>query len=118
MRLDPLAQDDSGGIGPPVVTTICRWGGIMYLRCVNLLAALVAGLSLVAAPAVAQTTSASVTGTVVDASRAVMPGVTVTLTSKSQGDVMTAVSSASPVCSPVRRSGQPLSAARRTARSS
>lgn len=43
------------------------------------------------APAGAQTTSASVTGTVEDASKAVMPGVTVTLTSKSQGDSQTAV---------------------------
>ena len=42
----------------------------------------------------AQTTSASVTGTVVDASQAIIPGATVTLTSKSQGDVLTAVSDA------------------------
>ena len=38
----------------------------MCLICIYLLAALLAGLSLVAAPAAAQTTSASVTGTVVD----------------------------------------------------
>ena len=46
------------------------------------------------APLHAQTTSASVTGTVVDSSKGVIPGVTITLTSKSQGDVMTAVTDA------------------------
>src|SRR6188472_1967529 len=56
------------------------------------------GLSLVAAvcashPPVlwAQTTSASVQGTVVDAQKGVLPGVTVTLKSKTQSDVLTAV---------------------------
>ena len=39
----------------------------------------------------AQTTSASVQGTVVDAQKAVMPGVTVSLTSKTQGDEITTV---------------------------
>jgi hypothetical protein len=39
----------------------------------------------------AQTTSASVSGVVMDTSRAVMPGVTITLTSRSQGDVLTTV---------------------------
>jgi hypothetical protein len=42
----------------------------------------------------AQTTSASVTGVVMDSSRAVMPGVTVTLTSRSQGDTLTTVTDA------------------------
>ena len=39
----------------------------------------------------AQTTSGSVQGTVVDAQKGVMPGVTVTLTSKTQGNELTAV---------------------------
>ena len=64
----------------------------MRLMSVGLLVAMLAGPSFIAAPVSAQTTSASVTGTVIDSSRAVMPGVTVTLTSKSQGDVLTAVS--------------------------
>src|SRR6478672_10818300 len=40
----------------------------------------------------AQTTSASVSGLVQDSSGALLPGVTVTLTSKTQGNVLTAVS--------------------------
>jgi len=60
-----------------------HWKLVLPLLCVALLAAWT--------PAGAQTTSASVQGTVVDSSRSVMPGVTVTLTSKSQGDVLTAV---------------------------
>ena len=40
----------------------------------------------------AQTTSASVSGSVQDSSGALLPGVTVTLTSKTQGNVLTAVS--------------------------
>ena len=39
----------------------------------------------------AQTTSASVAGTIQDAQAGVLPGVTVTLTSKTQGNVLTAV---------------------------
>jgi hypothetical protein len=57
-----------------------------------------AGVALVASvmgahPAVlgAQTTSASVSGTVQDSQGGVLPGVTVTLTSKTQGNVQTAV---------------------------
>jgi hypothetical protein len=46
---------------------------------------------IAAAPAVAQTTSASVSGSIKDAQAAVLPGVNVTLTSSSQGTVMTAV---------------------------
>ena len=56
------------------------------------------GLALVASvitahPAIlrAQTTSASVSGTVQDSQGGVLPGVTVTLTSRSQGNVLTAV---------------------------
>ena len=66
----------------------------MRLIRVDLLAALLAGLSLVAAPAAAQTTSASVSGTVVDSSRAVLPGATVTLTSQTQGNALTAMTDA------------------------
>ena len=56
---------------------------------------LLALLSLVCvSPVQAQTTSASVQGTVVDAQKAVMPGVTVTLKSKTQGDELTAVTDA------------------------
>ena len=40
----------------------------------------------------AQTTSASVSGSVQDTSGALLPGVTVTLTSRTQGNVLTAVS--------------------------
>ena len=39
----------------------------------------------------AQTTSASVQGTVVDAQKGLLPGVTVTLKSKTQSEVLTAV---------------------------
>ena len=39
----------------------------------------------------AQTTSASVSGSIQDAQAGVLPGVTVTLTSKTQGNVLTAV---------------------------
>jgi hypothetical protein len=51
-----------------------------------------AGLMVAAAPpaATAQTTSASVTGTVQDAQGGALPGVAVTLTSKTQGNVQTA----------------------------
>src|SRR4029079_9365038 len=56
------------------------------------------GLTLVAVafathavPLWAQTTSASVQGIVVDAQKAVLPGVTVTLKSKTQSEVLTAV---------------------------
>ena len=42
----------------------------------------------------AQTTSASVSGSVQDAQGGVLPGVTVTLTSKTQGNVLTAVTDA------------------------
>ena len=56
------------------------------------------GLALVASvitahPAIlrAQTTSASVSGTVQDSQGGVLPGVTVTLTSRTQGNVLTAV---------------------------
>jgi hypothetical protein len=59
-----------------------------------LVAVAAAVVALGSAPAHAQTTSASVTGTVVDSSQGVMPGVTVTLTSKSQGDVATVVTDA------------------------
>ena len=44
-----------------------------------------------AASAMAQTTSATVSGSVKDAQAAVLPGVNVTLTSNSQGTSMTAV---------------------------
>jgi hypothetical protein len=51
------------------------------------------GLFLSSSPpaAEAQTTSASVSGTVQDAQGGVLPGVTVTLTSRTQGNVLTAV---------------------------
>jgi hypothetical protein len=39
----------------------------------------------------AQTTSASVTGTVQDSQSGILPGATVTLTSRTQGNVLTAV---------------------------
>jgi hypothetical protein len=50
-------------------------------------------LVFVAHPAIvqAQTTSASVSGTIQDSQGGVLPGVTVTLTSKTQGNVLTAV---------------------------
>jgi hypothetical protein len=52
-----------------------------------------AGLCLLAAvPAVAQTTSASVMGAVVDTQGGVLPGATVTLTSRTQGNTMTTTS--------------------------
>jgi hypothetical protein len=58
----------------------------------GILAALAALLFVVGSAAVqAQTTSASVQGTVVDAQKAVMPGVTITLKSKTQGEEITAV---------------------------
>ena len=52
----------------------------------------VVGLVLVAFPTMsrAQTTSASVSGSVQDAQGAVLPGVTVTLTSRTQGNTLTA----------------------------
>ena len=59
------------------------------------LMALTVGLSLVCAVSLqAQTTSASVAGSVKDAQGGVLPGATVTLTSASQGTEMTAVSDA------------------------
>ena len=61
-----------------------RWGGLS----VALVSLVLAGNSAVLR---AQTTSASVTGTVQDASGAMLPGVTVTLTSNTQGNVLTAV---------------------------
>jgi hypothetical protein len=52
-----------------------------------------AGVGL-AAPAFAQQTESRITGTVVDQSQAALPGVTVTVTSKDQGSVRTAVTEA------------------------
>lgn len=54
-------------------------------------AALGMALILGAAPAAAQTTSASVSGTVQDGQGGILPGATVTLTSLTQGNVLTAV---------------------------
>src|SRR5437867_13248369 len=61
----------------------------------------VQGLALAAAilasyPALvtAQTTSASVSGSVQDSQGAVLPGVTVTMTSRTQGNVLTAITDA------------------------
>ena len=53
-------------------------------------------LLLAACPALsnAQTTSASVSGIVEDAQGGVLPGVTVTITSRTQGNTLTAVMSA------------------------
>ena len=62
-----------------------RWGGLS----VALVSLVLAGNSAVLR---AQTTSATVTGSVQDASGAMLPGVTVTLTSNTQGNVLTAVS--------------------------
>ena len=51
-----------------------------------------AGLCLLlAVPAAAQTTSASVSGTVKDSQGGVLPGATVTLTSRTQGNTLTAI---------------------------
>ena len=61
-----------------------RWGGL----CIALVSLVLAGNSAVLR---AQTTSASVTGAVQDSSGAMLPGVTVTLTSNTQGNVLTAV---------------------------
>jgi hypothetical protein len=61
-------------------------------------AALAAGLAaafcLVASPLRAQTTSASVTGSVVDSQGGALPGATVNLTSRTQGNVLSATSDA------------------------
>ena len=64
------------------------------LRAVVLLATV--GLVALAATTVAraQTTNASVAGTVQDAQGGVLPGVTVTLTSRTQGNTFTAVTDA------------------------
>ena len=62
------------------------------LRRLGIYAAIAAVLCLAGSGTLqAQTTSASVQGTVVDAQQAVMPGVTVTLESRTQGDVLTTV---------------------------
>jgi hypothetical protein len=62
---------------------------------VGTVATLVALFALaLSSPAQAQTTSASVQGTVVDAQKGVMPGVTVTLKSNTQGDELTVVTDA------------------------
>src|SRR6476619_518649 len=63
----------------------------MCLNRVGLVAVLVAAIAAMATPVAAQTTSASVQGTVVDPQKGVLPGVTVTLKSKTQSDVLTAV---------------------------
>ena len=63
----------------------------MCLNRVGLVAVLVAAIAAMATPVAAQTTSASVQGTVVDAQKGVLPGVTVTLKSKTQSEVLTAV---------------------------
>jgi hypothetical protein len=64
----------------------------MCLNRVGLVVAiLVAASAVPATPVAAQTTSASVQGTVVDAQKGVLPGVNVTLKSKSQSEVLTAV---------------------------
>src|SRR6476619_1320775 len=63
----------------------------MCLNRVGLVAVLVAAIAAMATPVAAQTTSASVQGIVVDAQKAVLPGVTVTLKSKTQSEVLTAV---------------------------
>jgi hypothetical protein len=60
------------------------------LRATGGLVALSLVLSGIPANAVAQTASASVSGTVQDAQAGVLPGVTVTLTSRTQGNVLTA----------------------------
>src|SRR5262245_64837010 len=60
----------------------------------GLLGAALVALVFSGHPAVlqAQTTSASVSGSVQDSQGGVLPGVTVTLTSRTQGNVLTAVS--------------------------
>jgi hypothetical protein len=64
----------------------------MCLNRVGLVVAiLVAASAVPATPVAAQTTSASVQGTVVDAQKGVLPGVNVTLKSKTQSEVLTAV---------------------------
>src|SRR5689334_11835496 len=64
----------------------------MCLNRVGLVVAILVVASAVpATPVAAQTTSASVQGTVVDAQKGVLPGVNVTLKSKSQSEVLTAV---------------------------
>src|SRR5690242_5437594 len=81
--------------GPRQLPCIRRWksGGVrMCLNRVGLVVAILVVASAVpATPVAAQTTSASVQGTVVDAQKGVLPGVNVTLKSKSQSEVLTAV---------------------------
>ena len=62
--------------------------GLRGVLCAALVALLFAGYP---AAVHAQTTSASVSGAVLDAQGAVLPGVTVTLTSHTQGNVLTTV---------------------------
>ena len=62
-----------------------RWRWAAGLACVGLL------LQLAVAPVGAQTSSASVSGTIQDPQGGVLPGVSVTLTSRTQGGTQTAV---------------------------
>ena len=73
-----------GGDACPSQEGSARWSGLAVVGLVV--------SAVIAAPRVveAQTTSASVSGSVQDAQGGVLPGVTVTLTSRTQGNVLTA----------------------------